>query len=188
MGILDFLFGPPDVFNPEKNTGTLPNIISDPKLRTRQDQLDAQWSSLWAVYQGCDNTPDSSFSNFATDLRNWRVFYNGGSDWSSSSENATNEWQSKAQEWSNKLNTWGCTGNQSADDLPNGLPTVKDPPPDVKSILENAKDAISHETDSFFSTLATMGWVAVGLAVLVVLAIVYLLTHAKVSTPQASIG
>lgn len=164
------------------------NFFSDPKLRTRQDQLNGQWNSLWAVYQACDQTPDSAFSEFATDLRLWREFYDGGNDWSSSSANATNEWQNKAMEWSQRLTDWGCTGNQSSDQLPNNIPTVKVPPPDETSVLDDAKGFVSDKVEGIWSRLATAGWVVVGLFVLLIGGIIYLLTHVTANTPYGSIS
>ncbi len=165
------------------------NLFSDPKLRTRQDQLNAQWNSLLSVYQTCDNTPDSAFSEFITDLKAWRTFYDSESDWSSSSANATNEWQAKALDWTSRLSEWGCTGNQDGEyGTPNGIPGVKEPPPDSTSILDDAKAVVSGGADSFFGSLATVGWVATGLAILIVIGIVYLLTHVSASTPYGSVG
>lgn len=168
---------------------SLINVFSDPKLRARQDQLDAQWKSLRAVYQMCDQTPDSAFAEFSTDFRAWSEFYDSGSDWSSDSNNATNVWQSKAKEWADKLTGWGCYGNFDSSGVTNsGVPGVKNPPPDEKSILESVTDSVSSAGSDFFGTLSTIGWVAVVLFVLILGMVVYVLTHAKASTPYGNIG
>jgi|SRR5882672_2669530 len=164
------------------------NLWSDPQTRARQDQLNAQWNALWGVWQNCDNTPDSAFAEFATDLKAWREFYNSASDFSAASINATNSWQQKAKDWSDKLTGWGCTGNQSSDDLPSGIPGVKAPPPDEQSLLSKATSGVGNSVSSFLSTLTTIGWVAVGIVVFLVLGIIYTLTHVKVSSPTGSIG
>jgi hypothetical protein len=172
------------------------NIFSDPKLRTRQDQLDGQWYSLLQVVQFCDNVPDSSFSNFTSDLRAWQAFYESGSDWSSSSENATNDWQAKALEWSKQLNAWGCTGNISgSDSTQSGIPGVKTPPPDQGDFLDKAVDAAkgladkaTGPLDAIWNRIATVGWVALGLIVLILGLAVYSLTHVKANTPYGSVG
>lgn len=168
----------------------LPNIFSDPKLRARQDQLAAQWNSLWAAYQQCDQTPDSSFAEFATDRRLWQEFYDSGSDWSSNSQNATNEWQAKAKEWADKLSGWGCMGNDSNPDLGySGIPGVKDPPPDDPGVLADLATAASAPVNGLFDTLKTIGWVTVGIIVIILGLAVYALTHVKASNPMyGSIG
>ncbi len=164
------------------------NLFSDPKLRARQDQLNAQWNSLLSVYQTCDNTPDSAFSEFATDLRAWRTFYDSEADWSSSSANATNEWQAKALEWTQRLSEWGCTGNQDGEyGTPNGIPGVKTPPPDSTSVLEDVKGLATGAADSIWSRLMTAGWVVTGMFVLLIVGIIYLLTHVTANTPYGSV-
>jgi len=170
------------------------NIFSDPKLRARQDQLNAQWISLWAAWQNCDNTPDSAFPEFVSDRNAWNEFYDSGSDWTADSNNATNVWQAKAKEWADKLGSWGCSGNFDVTDVssPSGIPGVKEPPPDEQSALSKAGDAISKVGGGFlgglWSSIKTVGWVAVGLVVLVLGLVVYLLTHAKVKTAEGSLG
>ena len=170
------------------------NIFSDPKLRTRQDQLNAQFNSLWAAYQNCDNTPDSSFPEFISDRNAWKEFYDSGSDWTADSNNATNLWQTKAKEWADKLSGWGCSGNFDVTDTttPSGIPGVKEAPPDEESALSKAAKAAAGAGGSFFgglwSSIKTVGWVAVGLVVLVLGLVVYLLTHAKVKTAEGSLG
>ncbi len=159
------------------------NIFSDPALKARQDQLDGQWNSLQALYSSCNNTPDASFAEFATDFRLWKEFYNSGSDWSADSKRATDEWQTKAQEWSRKLASWGCTGNTqdaNGDPIPQsgdaGIPTVKDNPPDQPGLLDSLNPLPKLE-----SWAETVGWVVVGLVVLAILAVVWISTkgHAK---------
>ena len=175
------------------------NFFSDPALRARQDQLDADWNSAWAVVQTCDAVPASSFSGFATDRSNWKQFYDSGSDWSSDSYNATNEWQNRLKTWTDQFRQWGCTGSFAltpgtvgADDPTpeeNGIPGVKDAPPDKQSIVEQAKDAIGNAGQGLWSNITTIGWVILGVVVLIVFGLIYTLTHVKASAPGVgSIG
>jgi hypothetical protein len=175
------------------------NFFSDPALKARQDQLDADWNSAWAVVQTCDNVPASSFSGFSTDRINWKQFYDSGSDWSSDSNNATNEWQARLKTWTDQFRQWGCTGNFSltpgtvgADDPTpenNGIPAVKTPPPDTKSILEQAKDAVGKAGQGLWSDISFIGYAILATVLLVVFGLIYVLTHAKVSAPGVgSIG
>lgn len=163
------------------------NVFSDPALKARQDILDAQWNSLWSIYQGCDNAPNNTFSEFVTERTAWKEFYDSGSDWSASSKAATDQWQSKAQEWASQFTSWGCNGNLGSVNgvsIPadvNSIPTVKDPPPDGPSFIDTALQTFQKTESSILSPFATIGWVAVGLAVLIILALVWSLTkgHAK---------
>lgn len=156
----------------------LPNVFSDPKLRARQDQLDAQWNSLWATWNACNDTPDSAFPEFATDRRLWKDFYDSETDWSASAKTATDEWQVKAASWASKLSGW-CGGGSSS-----GIPTIGAAPPDdvtlVDRVLEAPKQAIN--------LVATLSYVAVGFAVLVVLGIIYISTKGKVSGYGVTVG
>ncbi len=166
------------------------NVFSDPKLVARQAQLDAQWNSLWASFQACDATPDSAFSEFVTDRNGWKTFFDSGSDWSSDSKRATDDWQTKAQDWSNRLQSWGCTGNEDSAPQPgsSGIPSVKDPPPDEPGIIDEITGVAKAATDKGIGWIETIGWVALGLAVLIIVAIVYLGTHSKVETPGLKVG
>lgn len=175
------------------------NFFSDPALRTRQDQLDADWNSAWAVVQTCDGVPASSFSGFTTDRANWKQFYDSGSDWSSDSYNATNEWQNRLKGWTDQFNQWGCTGNFTltpgtvgADDPTpeeNGVPGVKTAPPDKESIVEQAKDAIGSAGKGLWSDISTVGYIILGVVLLLIFGLIYVLTHVKASAPGVgSIG
>jgi hypothetical protein len=173
-----------------------PDLFVDPSLRARQDQLNATWNGLRASYGVCQNTPDASFAEFTTDYNAWQAFYASESDWTTDSFNATNSWQQKAVQWANNFKAWGCTGSDpenSGNDTPvNGLPIVKDAPPDEKGSVGQAAssigDAIKNGLAGVWNTIETVGWVVVGLIVLILGGIVYLLTHTNVSTPTASIG
>lgn len=162
----------------------LPNVFSDPVLKARQDQLDGQWKSLWALYQGCDQTPDNAFSQFVNDKRAWDEFYDSGSDWSDDSKHATDNWQLKAQEWAGRLNGWGCYGTSGSANLDtgsSGIPTIKDPPKDEPSFLDKL-------TDSSKTYFTTVGIVGVALFVFVILAIVFVLSKGKASGFGVSLG
>ena len=165
------------------------NLFSDPKLRARQDILDGQWNSLWSAWNSCDQTPDSLFPSFATDRNNWKTFYNSEADWTANSFNATNEWQAKAQSWSEQLTAWGCNGNTEVDyDSASGIAGVKAPPVDEVSVVSSAIDKVGNLGGGLFDTFKTMGWVAVFLVVGLGIGLIYLLTHIKASTPQGSVG
>ncbi len=150
--------------------GFLPNVFSDPVLKARQDQLDAQWRSLKALYDTCDQTPDSAFSEFATDFKNWKEFYESGSDWSDDSKSTTDGWQRQAQEWSSRLTGWGCYGTAGSADLgqsDGAIPTVKDPPPDEPGFL----DKLGSDLD-FWTKTAT--YTTIGLTVAAIVFAFYL--------------
>jgi len=170
-------------------------VFVDPKLRARQDQLDGQWKSLKAAWTACQNTPDSSFAEFATDFNGWSDFYASESDWSSASKSATDEWQTKAQDWSNKLTSWGCNGNWDNFQIvsangsdANGIPTIKDPPPNDPGLLDTVLGGIKKVTDPVTSTASTIGWVAVSLFVLIIFAIVWIVTKGRFEGFGAKVG
>jgi len=176
------------------------NVFSDPKLRARQDQLDAQWSSLNALQNTCDGVPDSSWVEFVNDLKAWRVFYESESDWSANSANATNEWQSKAQDWANRLGSYGCAGGLGsvagiiiqAAEGDTGIPGVKAPPAAETSWLGQAgalvTGAVSAVYDDAKGAISWYSYAIIGLIILVVLALGYMLTHVKVKTAEGSLG
>ena len=166
-----------------------PDLFVDPSLRARQDQLNAQWNAMRASFSMCQNTPDASFAEFVTDYNAWKAFYDSESDWSSDSFNATNVWQTKAVQWSNNFNAWGCTGN--ADDAPptapSGIPDVAPAPADEQGVVGKAAasfgDTVKNALAGVWNTWKVVGWVAVGFAVLLLGGIIYLFTHTNVSTP-----
>lgn len=172
------------------------NIFSDPQLRARQDQLDAQWKALNAAQSGCSSIPDTAWVEWVNDFRNWQEFYDSGSDWSSDSFNATNVWQQKLKEWSARMATYGCVGSLGSvggEDIPaggdQGIPGVKEPPPDEKSTVEKVGDEVTGVVGSVSTFVKTASWVAIGLIVVVLIATVYTLTHVKASHPSyGSIG
>jgi len=173
----------------------LPNIFSDTKLRARQGQLDGQWKALRAAFGACNNTPDSSFVEFTNDFENWSAFYDSESDWSSGSKSATDEWQTKAQDWSRRLTSWGCNGNwdslnvvSATGDTSNGIPSIKDPPPDDPGIVDSVLGVVHKVADPVANTAATIGWVAVGLIILIIAAIVWTVTHGQVSGYGVKVG
>jgi hypothetical protein len=171
--------------------GLLPNVFSDPKLRARQTQLDAQWNSLWALWQGCDATVDSSFSEFSTDRAGWIDFYGSESDWSADAKTATDEWQTKAQSWATRLSGWGCYGTVGPDSAsPNasGVPSIKDPPPDDPTIFDRGLNLFAKARDEVLAPVATVGWVAVGIVGAVILAIIVLATKGRAKGYGIEVG
>lgn len=171
-----------------------PDVFVDPKLRGRQDILDGQWKALNAAFQVCDNTPDSSFAEFVNNFRDWQAFYASESDWSSGSKATTDQWQNTAQEWSRRLTSYGCNGNQdnaavvSSTGDGSGIPTVKDPPPDDPGVLDTALGAIHKVTDPITGTASTVAWVAVAVLVIAIGAVVYILTKGKASGYGVKVG
>lgn len=169
----------------------LPNVFSDPALKARQDVLQGQWRALHELSQSCDGLTSESWYQLETDWLNWGTFYDSGSDWSSSSEKATNEWQRKAQEWSARLNSAGCHGSVIADDInpvDTGIPGVKDPPPLTPGLLDEASVAFEKGTDALASPFKTLGWVAVGVVVLIIVGIVVITTQGHASGYGVSVG
>ena len=147
------------------------NFFSDPELRARQDTLNGQWNSLWGTYNStCSNGLGNAFPEFATDYRNWQEFYDSGSDWSGASKHATDEYQTKAQEWTKRLRDYGC-GDSQYSDL--GIPGVKDIPPDKPGFIDKLSDAA--QTGAY-------AWVfTVVLVLAFVLAAIYFLSKSKVA-------
>jgi hypothetical protein len=160
----------------------LPNVFSDPQLRARQDQLDAQWKSLKASYDACNDTPPTSFAEFATDFAGWTSFYDSESDWSSNAKKATDEWQTKAQEWAGKIAGW-CGGGADS-----GIPTVKDPPPDEPGLVDQALGVFDKTRDAVLAPVFKVGWVAVGIVAAVILAIVVIVTKGRAKGYGIEVG
>jgi hypothetical protein len=148
----------------------MPNFFSDPELRARQDVLNAQWNGLWGTYNAtCSNGLGNAFPEFATDKRNWDDFYGSESDWSSASKHATDEWQTKAQEWAKRLKDYGCGDNQYSD---LGIPGVKDNPEDRPGVLDALETGVK-------TYVAGVG-VVVLLVLAAALAAIYFLSKSKV--------
>lgn len=148
-------------------------LFSDPKLRARQDTLNAQWNSLWAAYQACD-TPSAAFPEFATDLNAWRSFYESESDWTDSSKRATDEYQSKAQEWQRRMSAWNCGQSGYAD---GGLPGVKDNPADEPGLLDDLGDNLKAP----FAFIRNLTWGVLAVGALVILGIIWVLSRKSFS-------
>jgi hypothetical protein len=169
----------------------LPNIFSDPALKARQDVLHAQWTSIHKLSLSCEGLTTESWHQLETDWLNWKEFYESGSDWSSSSEKATNEWQVKAQEWTARLNSAGCRGSTVGDDIvtpDTGIPGVKDPPPLTPDFLDEVTDGFTQITDAATSPFKTLGWVATGIVVLIIVGLVIVLTKGKASGYGVKVG
>jgi len=167
------------------------NVFVDEKLAQRQQILNAQWDSLDTLQQNCKSVPASSWSEFQNNLRDWRSFFNSGSDWSSSSKTATDEWQLKAAEWAKRFDSFGCSGVRGEfifDSGDRGIPGVKDPPPDDPGILDGVLSAYDKTSSALLAPLATAGWVAVGLVVVVIAAVVWIATKGKGSAGPVSVG
>lgn len=171
----------------------LPNVFSDAKLRARQDQLDGAWQALYNLR--CDGLPASTEVEFTSDFENWRAFYDSESDWSQDSKRATDEWQTKAQDWTKRFAALGCGGGVLVDGInvisstgDKGIPTIKDNPADDKTLFEQAQDAASALTKPARDAASTVGWVVVGVVVLVIVALAYVLTRGKASGFGVKVG
>lgn len=151
------------------------NFFSDPELRARQDVLNAQWNSLWGTYNAtCSNGLGNAFPEFATDYQNWQEFYDSGSDWTGASKHATDEHQTKAQEWTKRLRDYGC-GDSQYTDL--GIPGVKDNPDDKPGIIDSLTDA---------AKTGAYAWVFTIVLILgVVVFVIYLISKALATTNVA---
>lgn len=172
------------------------NVFSDPKLAARQAQLDSQWRSLNALVNTCNNVPSSSWVEFVADFKSWTEFFQSGSDWSASSKAATDEWQSKAQTWVDRISSYGCAGTLGSVDGINvvsavgdaGVPTIKDPPPNDPTFLDEVTATVGKVTEPIWSRIGTVGWVAAGLIVLIILGLVWVLTKGKASGYGVKLG
>ena len=164
--------------------GLLPNLFSDPNLRTRQSQLDAQWNSLNGLVSQCNDIPNTAWVEFVNDKKNWEVFYDSESDWSQDSKEATDQWQTKAQEWAARFSSYGCSGSigsiggvdiTSGGDK--GIPNVKNPPPNEDSFI-----------DKIGSAFKTVGIGLVVFLAVIILVFVYIIRNTKVTTSQGSVA
>lgn len=153
------------------------NFFSDPELRGRQEILDGQWNSLWGTYNAtCSNGLGNAFPEFATDYRNWKSFYDSGSDWTSASKHETDIWQTKAQEWAKRLRDYGC-GDSQYSDL--GIPGVKDPPEDRPGFIDDLKNAADK---------AALTWVAVVALLLgAVILVVYFISKSNIGLKAGTV-
>lgn len=179
----------------------LPDVFVDPALRARQDTLNAQWISLYSLSQTCGAgsdalIPDSAWVEFVNDYKGWQDFYASESDWTISSKQATDTYQSKAQEWAKRLSNYGCGGTlgsvggvniiTDAEDL--GIPGVKDNPPDPTSLWSQITGGITSLESSITAPLKSFG-IGVAILLIVLLAgIGYILTRGKASGYGVSVG
>ena len=152
------------------------NFFSDPELRARQVQLDAQWNGLWGTYNAtCSNGLGNAFPEFASDYSGWKTFFDSESDYTTASKHTTDGWQSKAQEWTKRLKDYGCGDQSLGNDL--GIPGVKDNPPDTQGTLDELKD-LALAPFNYIKNLT----IGVGILVLiVVLAVVWFINSRNFS-------
>ena len=120
------------------------NLFSDPSLAARQAQLNSQWYALNQTIDECSLTASSApfFSNFYSDYAEWQTFFASGSDWSSSSKHATDEWQTKLQDYTKQVAAY-C--GQSSGDAGGAayIPGVKDNPADEPGIWDEIKSDVT---------------------------------------------
>jgi hypothetical protein len=159
------------------------NIFSDSELRARQDVLDGQWNGLWGTYNAtCTNGLGNAFPAFATDYNNWKTFYSSESDYTTASKHTTDQWQSKAQEWAQRLKDYGCGDSSLGNDL--GIPGVKDNPADQEGTLDKL-EKLALAPFNYIKNLT----IGIGILVLIaVLALVYFINRRNFSLSQSGIG
>ena len=174
----------------------LPDIFVDPTLRARQDTLNAQWLSLYALSQSCDGIPDSAWVEFINGKKAWDVFYESESDWTISSKKATDEFQSKAQEWAKRFAQYGCSGSIGSvggeditTDSPDlGIPGVKDNPPDPESLFHQITGGISSLESTIGAPFKSLGIGIIIVLIVLLAGIGYILTRGKASGYGVTLG
>ena len=156
------------------------DIFVDPQLRARQDQLNAQWIALKSTVDNCQLDPVSAaaFSQFYADFASWQSFYESGSDWTSSSKKATDDWQSKLQEYTKTVGGGFCSQSQAGDS--SYIPGVKDPPPDEPGFIQSLADKAA-------AAGKTAYWTGTVFVFAIVAAIVLMFYFASKST-KVSVG
>ena len=163
------------------------DLFVNSDLKARTDQLNSQWNALSGQSYAC-HWGGGTQVQFDGDYQAWFTYYNSG-DYEDAE---TNSWQSKAQEWSRNFAAFGCGTPSDIGATSSGIPTISDPLPNEQPALAKAASGIGDSLKNAFAglwnTLETIGWVAVGLVVLILGGIVYLFTHTNISTPQGSIG
>jgi hypothetical protein len=159
----------------------LPNVFSDPALRARQDQLNSQWVGLNDTIGSCGLTASSApaFQQFYADFAAWQEFYGSGSDYTTASKHATDEWQDKLKEYTRTLLPYCSIASPDAGGDAY-IPGVKDNPADEPSLL----DKLGDEAGKPFLWVEDVALkVGIGLIIVVVLilgTLVYVSTKGKV--------
>lgn len=148
------------------------NLVSDPALRARQEQLNADWYALNQTIDSCALTASSApaFSQFYADYDSWKSFFESGSDWSSDSKRATDSWQTKLQEYTKLARTY-CQEASGAE--PAYIPGVKDPPPDEKNLIDKGIDLFKSPFTAAENVVKTLGIVTAVIVGAILITIVY---------------
>jgi hypothetical protein len=162
------------------------NVFSDPKLKARQDQLNAQWVAVFQTIESCGLTPSSgpAFQQFYADFESWKEFYEGGNDWSSASENATNSWQSKLQEHTANAKNFCSFGYDGSSSY---VPGVKDPPADAQGILGKAADLAKAPFETF-EKLGTYFGIGIGVLILIVAGILVYVIYRGIKADRSGVS
>jgi len=175
-------------------------VFLNQDLQARRDQLNAQVLAMQNLQDQCNNVPSSSWVEWSNDKRDWDTFYSNESNWVTSSDNkkALDDWQTKMQTWSNRFASYGCAGTLGSVDginvvsavgnTDNGIPTIKDAPPDDPGIVDSLLGTVHKVTDPFTSAVTTASWVAIGVVILIVIVLGYVLVHGQASGYGVKVG
>ena len=165
------------------------NLVSDPELAARQQQLNSQWFALNQTIDSCALTSSSApaFSQFYADYDSWKEFFASGSDWSGDSKHTTDLWQVKLQDYT-KLAKSYCQQVSGAE--PAYIPGVKDPPKDEPGFFDTGvslyKDVLSIPGE--IAKWAGIATIVVVVAILAAIIYVSVKGNLKFDATGASIG
>jgi hypothetical protein len=163
------------------------NLVSDPELAARQQQLNSQWFALNQTIDSCALTSSSApaFSQFYADYDSWKEFFASGSDWSGDSKHTTDLWQVKLQDYT-KLAKSYCQQASGAE--PAYIPGVKDPPADEPGFFDTgiglAKDALAIPGE----LTKTIGIFAAVIVAAILVAIIWVSMHGNLSAGPSGVS
>ncbi len=165
------------------------NLFSDPALASRQAQLNSQWYALNQTIDECSLTASSApfFSNFYSDYAEWQTFFASGSDWSSSSKHATDEWQTKLQDYTKQVAAY-C-GQSSADAGGAAyIPGVKDNPADELGIWEGIKSDVTAPFTFASSLVTKIGIIAAVVVGAILVAVIWVAIKGNVKAGPSGVS
>ena len=166
------------------------NLFSDPVLRARQDQLNAQWAALYRVADNCQLDPVSAagLQQFFADYHSWKEFYASESDFTKGSKQTTDSWQAKLQEYTRTIGSQLCGQTRTGQNT--YVPDVDDPPPDDPGLFDGLRD-VAKDFSPFKSLTDWVTRVGIGVLIAIALilgAVVIFLTHGKASGFGVKVG
>jgi hypothetical protein len=165
------------------------NLLSDPELAARQSQLNSQWYALNQTLDECSLTASSApfFSQFYADYDQWKDFFASGSDWSSGSKHATDDWQTKLKDYTQKVNAY-C-GQSSADAGGAAyIPGIKDNPPDAPGLLDELKGDVAAPFNWISDTATKIGIVAAVVLGALLVAVVWIAVKGNVKAGPSGVS